>query len=581
MGPVELMLYPIHDVVIRSIDWEQQLVYGISKPSVLKYLNVSESVFVDAMLMTGTSFLPQFPPLEDPNLVKNQPASVFDAVNMLRTAEKSVTMICTTFHDILKSKDPNWLDKYRKARMAVEHFIYIDESGEVKVNKPETLTEDHHTYLGLQLPAELFHYLNTGLIQPRILSSITHTQLHVLPTLDGTYPPEYRKLVTEQTIRIKEAALSLLTPRLNRGLGFKPVSMKVWYDSNYSNTIRSTPENKDSSNKFTSWNVQEDVIKKYFPDFVHGSILSEVLALQKPEFAALTISSKDKDKDAKVRGLSSPMIKSFTLWRFLHIRGYVDDQHQLTAWGSALAAALTAMQPVVAKYEEVPHLFESILVGMELIRFDLLNAKNKHEELRGLPMNGSEEDQQSLLLISRCATLLKMRHESFGYTGPLSKSLLAFRSLASELRSADRDLVEAILAFTFMVAQADRRRGDNWELSARYVLYFSVFELPAHIVLMLILFILTASPLFLTLMSVSALPLRRSLTMLRPTMRSWRTRRRLSLAYTFLLPLISSRISILPASSSRLFMPVFKLFQTGSSLPRTDLFGPMLPNICS
>ena len=251
--------------------------------------------------------------------------------------------------------------------------------------------------------------------------------------------------------------------------------MKVWYDSNYSNTIRSTPENKDSSNKFSSWNVQEDAIKKHFPDFVHGSILSEVLALQKPEFAALTKSSKDKDKDAKVRGLSSPMIKSFTLWRFLHIRGYVDDQHQLTAWGSALAAALTAMQPVVAKYEEVPHLFESVLVGMELIRFDLLNAKNKHEELRGLPMNGTEEDQQSLLLISRCATLLKMRHESFGYTGPLSKSLLAFRSLASELRSADRDLVEAILAFTFMVAQADRRRSDNWELSARYAALFNRF----------------------------------------------------------------------------------------------------------
>jgi hypothetical protein len=167
---------------------------------------------------------------------------------------------------------------------------------------------------------------------------------------------------------------------------------------------------------------------------------------------------------------SAAVVKSTCIWRFLHIRGYVDDQHELTKWGSALAVALSALEPTVNKYTSFPHLYESVLVAFELIRFDLLNAKNKHEELRGLPLNGSEDDQSSLLLISRCASLLKLRHEANGYTGPLSKNLLAFRSLVSEVRSADRDLVEAILASLFLYAQAKRNRDDGWELSHQYVL---------------------------------------------------------------------------------------------------------------
>jgi hypothetical protein len=463
MGSSELLLYPIRDCVIRTIDWENNLVYAVSKKHILKTLNVSESLFVDAFLMTGTSFLPPFPPLTDQTIIKTQPHTVADAVNMLRTAEKSVTLVCSSFQDILKNQDPNWLDKYRKARMAVDHFVYIAENGEVKVHDYEHLTNDNHEYLGLQLPSELFHYLSTGLIGPRILTWITHGQLQVLPTLDGVASEEYRKLVTTQSARIKEAALSLVIPRLNRGIGFKNISMKVWYDRNYSSTVWDRQEAKANfTPQVASWKVREASITENIPNFAHGSILSEVLALKNPKFVALTRASPED----KLKGIeSAELIKSICIWRFLHIRGYVDDRHELTSWGSALATALASIEPTAKKYPEFPHLYESILVAMELIRFELLNARNPHDELRGLPLNGSDTDQSSLLLISRCASLLKLRHQANGYTGPLSKNLLAFRSLVSEVRSADRDLVEAILASMFMYAQAKRNRDNGWELS--------------------------------------------------------------------------------------------------------------------
>lgn len=467
MGPSELLVYPIRDCVIRTIDWENNLVYAVSKKHILKTLNVSESLFADVFLMTGTSFLPAFPPLADQTIIKTQPYTVADAVNMLRTAEKSVTLVCTSFHDILKTQDPDWLDKYRKARMAVDHFVYVAENGEVKVHNYEHLTKDNHEYLGLQLPSELFHYLNTGLIGPRVLTWITHGQLQVLPTLDGVASDEYKKLVTTQSVRIKEAALSLVIPRLHRGIGYKNISMKVWYDRNFSYTVWDRHEAKANfAAHVASWSVRDAAFATHFPQFVHGSILSEVLALRNSEFVALTRAGPKE----KLRGVeSAAVVKSICLWRFLHIRGYVDDQHELTNWGSALAVALSALEPTVSKNPGFPRLYESVLVAFELIRFELLNARNKHDELRGLPLNGTELDQSSLLLISRCASLLKLRHQANGYTGPLSKNLLAFRSLVSEVRSANRDLVEALLAYMFMYAQAKRNRDDGWELSHQYV----------------------------------------------------------------------------------------------------------------
>ncbi|KAK4204315.1 temperature dependent protein affecting M2 dsRNA replication-domain-containing protein [Triangularia verruculosa] len=482
MGSVELLMYPINDCVIRSIDWENKTVRAVSKEHLLRALNVTHDTFVDLMLMTGTSFLPVFPVLKDPGIIKNQPPSINDALNIFRVGQKNVAQVCNTFAENLKSKDPNWQDKYRKARMFVDHFIYINEKGEVGPHNDEDLTGDNYEYLALKLPREMFHYLNCGLIGPRILNPISHAftqaqfakkqtsaSMEVLPTLDGTDPDEYKKLATQQTPPIKEAALSLVVAQLHRAFLHSTITMGVWFDREFKRKLWDFKNQGPYLDQWKSWRVAAGTVEKLFPDFDHGSIISEVLALQKPEFVASTFAQKDK----KVKNLSPGLIKSMSIWRFLHIRGYVNDKHELTSWGKALGQALIALQPTVKKHFSVPHLYESVIVALELVRFDLLNAKNKHEALRGLPMNGTGDDQSSLLLISRCACLLKLRHESYGYTGPLSKSLLAFRSLASEVRAADRDLVEAILVTTFVTAQADRRRDDYWELGNSLPFYFN------------------------------------------------------------------------------------------------------------
>lgn len=462
MGSQELLLYPIKDHVIRFIDWEAGKFSAISKKNLIKSLAVSDRMFTDALLMTGTSFLPAFPPLQDPTITPRQRSSIQDAVNMLRTSDKVVANACASFNDILQARDPSWLQKYRKARMAIDHFIFVDESGEVKVHDYEHLTSDNWEYLGLQLPAEILHYLNTGLIGARTLGWISNNQAVVFPTLDGVKSEEYRRLVTTQLMPLREQGIALLLPRLHRGVQHKPINVKVWYDDKYSHRIEYRSGENSTMKKVNSWTAKAETIKRHFPSTTQGSILFEVTSLKNDAFVKSTIATE------KIKGIvSADVISSLTIWRFLHLRGYVDDNHTLTAWGRALATSLEALESTAKKYSEVTGLFEAVLLAFELLRFDLLNTRNQHPELNGLPMNGSEDDKASLLLISRCAILLKLRHQANGYTGPLSKNFLSFRSLSSSVREAGRDLLEAIIASMFLFAHAKRERDDYLEIGQR------------------------------------------------------------------------------------------------------------------
>ncbi|UKZ72774.1 hypothetical protein TrVFT333_000409 [Trichoderma virens FT-333] len=459
MGPQELLLYPIQDSIIRNMDWAAGTVTAISKKRVMRALGVGEPMFVDAMLMTGTSFLPPFPPLQDTSMYPN-PYTIMDAVNILRTSEKTVANACASFNDILQAHDPNWLDKYRKARMAAHHFIYISESGEVKVNDFERLTKDNHEYLGLQMPAELFHYLNTGLIGPRILNAITHGQIIVLPTLDGTASDEYKKLVTNQILPIKEQALGLVIPRVHRAIGHKDITMKVWFDPKFSYTLNHRSAQPLPSQLVGTWDVKEQDLRRFFPADFAGPVYLEVLALANQDFVEKTIS-----REKPIRGIDSTnMVVSVAIWRFLHLRGYVDDSHKLTKWGNALATTLIAIKDTME--DRVPFVEEAALLAFELLRFGLLSGKYR-EGAPGMPRKGTDDEKSSVILISQCASLLKLRHKVFGYTGPLNKSLLGFRALSTTVREANRDLIEAIVASMFMYGQCKRERTDQLEISQK------------------------------------------------------------------------------------------------------------------
>ena len=105
-------------------------------------------------------------------------------------------------------------------------------NAEVVVNKYETLTADHHEYIGLQLPQELYHYMIHGAIGPRIMNWLAYLKMLVPPPLDGGDTEEYRLLITKQLVPIRAQTLALYTSRLHRAFQHKNFSMVFWFDPN-------------------------------------------------------------------------------------------------------------------------------------------------------------------------------------------------------------------------------------------------------------------------------------------------------------------------------------------------------------
>lgn len=69
-------------------------------------------------------------------------------------------------------------------------------------------------------------------------------------------------------------------------------------------------------------------------------------------------------------------------WRLLQLRGYVDENHQLTHWGKTLESVLTTVGPS-RQFEE------AALLAVELMRFELLNPDTMFQNYGGAPINGT------------------------------------------------------------------------------------------------------------------------------------------------------------------------------------------------
>jgi hypothetical protein len=83
-------------------------------------------------------------------------------------------------------------------------------------------------------------------------------------------------------------------------------------------------------------------------------------------------------------------------------------------------------------------------MAFEMLRLRVLNTQHMFPtpQFSGQPLRGSDTDKQNTLLISRVACFGLLRHRQIGYTGPLSRHLLAYHQMASTVRASLRDLLE-------------------------------------------------------------------------------------------------------------------------------------------
>ena len=71
-------------------------------------------------------------------------------------------------------------------------------------------------------------------------------------------------------------------------------------------------------------------------------------------------------------------------WRFLQLRGYIDEKHQLTQSGVDLEQALASLDPS-------SNLEEATFIGHEMFRLGLLTTTDWFSNVSGGPARGSGE----------------------------------------------------------------------------------------------------------------------------------------------------------------------------------------------
>ncbi|KAJ5932368.1 hypothetical protein N7516_006857 [Penicillium verrucosum] len=454
-APSEALLFDLDKLVTR-IDTEPAQFFWITKQTCQEELGrLSNEQFLEFCLLLGSPFLRSLPLFENPAYPGKSP-TVRDALPMFNAAGRSALTLCAQFEEDRRMQELQYADLYKRAYMIVKHHVYVDVDGRVGPMDPENTSSDMHELIGQRLPEELYFYLSKGIIGADVPNFLTTGEVRISLPL-GTEDTEiYRQLVGDILTPVRTQSICLLANSLHRFYQTKVIRIRPWFDesSERSINLKGIPSVKDTIHP---WKIHGD----QFPESIKklqapcGSFKFAVQSLTDSDF----VSKSFANKETPVLSSQEDILSNVT-WRFLQLRGYVDDKHRLTPWGQCLVQAFSAIDPA-------DNLEESIFIAIEMIRLGLLNTKNWFSNVSGGPMRGSEDDKTFNMLVSRVACVAKLQHKSIGYSGPLSRQLLCYRSLISEVRSALRNLIEVVLTGLLLSGDADRDRNDWTEMAIK------------------------------------------------------------------------------------------------------------------
>ena len=422
------------DQVITSFDWETKTFTWVETQDCQDKLRVSRETFVDLMLLSGLSTLPPIAQLLD----EDSPIARVAAVRqILSHANGDGWTAC------LQLQDEAYAENYMKQRTLLKHPILILGDGTVTPKDPENMPNDVHEFTSQRLPDELIHYLARGVVGPRVLNARVRMELFETQPLDGGASPAYKELVSEKLRPLRAQSLGLITRLLHRYYQKTDVDLVCWYNEANRRPL-GVRELTETSEAEKSWHVKpKDMPTVNGVKSLTAPLLFAVEALSEDAKSRGTVTPRKQGTHSLVRGPENILANS--VWRFMHDRGYINNDHTLSAWGKALKASLDhAKGSGLMTPESGNEAEEAIFVAFELLRLNILNSASLFPTppYTGAPSRGTDADKANTLLISRIACLGTFGHSEIGYTGPLSRHLLAYHQMIAAVRGSLRDLAE-------------------------------------------------------------------------------------------------------------------------------------------
>ncbi|KAL8874440.1 MAG: hypothetical protein Q9174_000233 [Haloplaca sp. 1 TL-2023] len=439
----------------------------IDRGSCLEELGrIPSATFIDSLLLAGSEVLPAFPPLKR----SSKGYSFREVVSLVANANGNIVSLCNQYPDDASFQRAEYLDHYKQAVTYIRHHVVITMEGDVETLDKEQAPSDVNDCVGQRLPEELNFYLSRGLVRPRVLNWLASGTILVPAPYDGGDSKVYQHLVQVDLENARNQALSLLADHLNRYYQRKEVTTKYWFDHslvqkiNIKDLLPSSP--KES---LASWNVKQEeisdrlrVLQKEIHNLTPCTISFAVQSLQDTVFAERSISPKGKSGRTVLK--TRDEICANALWRFLQLHGYVDRQHRLTRWGNVLSRLLSTMGTNLEQEN-------AAFLAVELLRYGLLNADTMFQKYSGAPSRGTDIDKRNCMLVARVACLGRLIHQPRGYSGPLSRHLLAYHSIVSAVQASARDLIEMSMVTMFLEGYVDRERDDWMELAQTLPLF--------------------------------------------------------------------------------------------------------------
>jgi len=445
-GSLSCLIYGA-ERVIANFNWDTRKFTWVERQKCLSKLGLNDEQFIDLALLSGLSLI------APPEQVADTTIPMQTARALLGRSNNNGLAAC----EMLKNDEYKTL--FMKARTAVRHGIVIDSHGEIKARESATAPFDLHEVTSPRLSDEMYFYMSRGVAGPRALNWRTKAEIFESPPLDGGSSQAYQHMVSQKLAPLRTRSLALVTPHLHYYYRKHDVTIVPWYDESAARQLN-VPDVVASDPTIASkkWRVKSELLSKaasqVSPDTrVLGSPSSpdQVDLARTPFLFAVMLLSEDGvasqtfNENTNSLQNTNELLVNTTL-RFLEDRGYINSDHTLSAWGKALKAALDkAKSNGYLEAAGTPsEAEEAIFMAFELHRLDALNTNQMFPAATylGAPMRGSETDKGHTLLLSRIACLGSFRHDEIGFTGPLSRHLLAYHQMAAAVRGALRDLAE-------------------------------------------------------------------------------------------------------------------------------------------
>ncbi|CAK9441239.1 uncharacterized protein LODBEIA_P51080 [Lodderomyces beijingensis] len=490
-GSTDLMLTEI-DKFILAMEFQSKEFKFVDKRKVLQEFGLNDRQFTDLSLMVGCALQPNTFPIFPPQPRPTNPQQPFPALNYFKLGLDMVYQyiqfsgVTSDFYGyILNFNDPKLIDWYTRGLSAIKYVpvittegsveLYNVEMAKLKLNKnvdyltdeeddpekPYLETEENkrivripsnlHEVISQRIPPELFFYQSLGLLPVDLLSSIARGIYDIRPPAAVGRSDSYKSLVSSPFfIETLEYQYNLITQLLARYYQVKKVVVKFWFNKEVEINNRISPS----------------IAKRVGDIFVKTSESTNgVFNLQ--QFLASGLTNGKEEVEGEIT--SSRDIVSTALLRAFSLYGIIDKKRDLSSVGTILQQL--AANNAINQAEKVEDDLEQVVTILLLLKASSSQFEPDKEYAsvskafsavhgpNGVAPNLNEEEARKVLLIAKVFSFKKIAAAPLNYQGPVSRSLLSFRSHTELVRSSLSHTIECVLVDLMVRQEKNNIKG--------------------------------------------------------------------------------------------------------------------------